>query len=155
MTEMSYIEAVNYVNNMTKPNVISCLSREENYYHYDQEDGISIVSEWNLVCENTMLRTEAQSSLALGKLIGAFVFGIIADKYGRKVSFIISSIIYIVCGPIAGVVPWYTVFIIARVGIGIAASGTYHTAYTICRFTFESHVKMSFDFIMVFFFFSK
>lgn len=137
MAEMSYIEAVIYINNMAKPNVISCLSRNENYYHYDQEIGISIVPEWNLVCENTVLRTEAQSSLALGKLIGAFVFGIIADKYGRKASFIISSIIYIICGPIAGVVPWYSVFILARVGIGIAASGTYHTAYTICMLKFE------------------
>lgn len=122
------------VNNMTKPNVISCLSRDENYYHYDQAEGISIVPEWNLVCENTILRTEAQSSLAFGKMIGAFVFGIIADKYGRKASFVISSIIYIICAPVAGLVPWYNVFILARVGTGIAGSGTYHTAYTICRF---------------------
>lgn len=133
---MSYSNAVIYVQNMSEYNVISCLSREENYYHYDQEDGISIVPEWNLVCENSVMRTGAQSSLALGKLIGAFVFGIIADKYGRKPSFVISSIIYIICGPLAAVVPWYAVFILARVGIGIAGSGTYHTAYTICKFFF-------------------
>lgn len=33
------------------------------------------------MCENSYLRTEAQGALALGKLIGAFLSGIIADKY--------------------------------------------------------------------------
>lgn len=43
------------------------------------------------------------------------------------------AILYIIAGPVAAFVPWYSVFLLARIGIGIAGSGTYHTAYTICK----------------------
>uniref|UniRef100_A0A3Q3NEU4 Solute carrier family 22 member 16 n=3 Tax=Mastacembelus armatus TaxID=205130 RepID=A0A3Q3NEU4_9TELE len=43
----------------------------------------SIVTEWDLVCENEWLAKLCQPSFMLGVLIGALVFGDIADRVGR------------------------------------------------------------------------
>lgn len=42
---------------------------------------------------------------------------------------------YIVCGPLAAVAGTYWLFVLARVGLGLAGSGVYHSAYTIREYT--------------------
>lgn len=42
----------------------------------------SIVTEWDLVCEKEWLAKLSQPTFMLGVLIGALVFGDIADRYG-------------------------------------------------------------------------
>lgn len=54
-------------------------------------------------------------------------------RYGRKTSISISSVIYIICGPVAAVSQSYWLFVAARVGLGIAGSGVYHSGYTVCK----------------------
>lgn len=39
-----------------------------------------INSQWDLVCEHEMKRTAVQVALSVGKFLGAFLFGIVADK---------------------------------------------------------------------------
>lgn len=87
--------------------------------------------QWDLVCDREMKRTAVQVALSVGKFLGAFLFGIVADKYGRKTSITVSSIMYMVCGPLAAVAQSYWLFVGARVGLGLAGSGVYHSAYTI------------------------
>lgn len=36
--------------------------------------------QWDLVCDREVLRTNVQVALSIGKFIGAFLFGILADK---------------------------------------------------------------------------
>lgn len=91
----------------------------------------SIVSEWDLTCERSTLRTNAQVSIALGKLIGGLLFGFLADKFGRKRSFVLACLMYILSSPVAALTYSYLVFVIARFVIGLAGSGVYESAYTI------------------------
>lgn len=55
-------------------------------------------------------------------------------RYGRKTSVTIASILYIICGPVSAFVNIYWLFLICRIGLGLAGSGVYHSAYTIRKF---------------------
>uniref|UniRef100_A0A023F789 Putative synaptic vesicle transporter svop n=2 Tax=Triatoma infestans TaxID=30076 RepID=A0A023F789_TRIIF len=123
--QIGFKEAFNYVQNNKKPTEIKCTS-----YRYE-EDYPTIVDEWDLVCEYTPLKSVAQVAVALGKFLGAFVFGMFADRFGRKKCFVSSCILYIFSGPIAGFAPTYYLFLIMRLLIGIAGSGVYESGYTI------------------------
>lgn len=54
-------------------------------------------------------------------------------RYGRKISFLSSSVVYIISAPLAAAARGYVVFLLLRLLIGAAGSGVYHTAYTLCR----------------------
>jgi hypothetical protein len=45
-------------------------------------------SQWDLVCSRTPLRSTVQMAVALGKFIGALIFGFVADKYSIKIFFL-------------------------------------------------------------------
>uniref|UniRef100_A0A1B6E2F2 Major facilitator superfamily (MFS) profile domain-containing protein n=2 Tax=Clastoptera arizonana TaxID=38151 RepID=A0A1B6E2F2_9HEMI len=127
LAQLEYQEALKYTSQSPKPKLIPCKK-----YDYDETvPKSSIVSEWDLVCENAALRSNAQVSIAIGKFVGGFIFGFIADKFGRKRSFVLSCLLYIVSGPAAGFTQSFLVFTIARFFIGIAGSGVYESAYTI------------------------
>ncbi|XP_014271352.1 organic cation transporter protein [Halyomorpha halys] len=125
--DLGFIEALSYFNKTQKPDVTKC----KNYIYDEETFHETIVSEWNLVCDDLPLRSTAQGSIAIGKLFGAVVFGMISDRYGRKKTFIFSCIMLMVAGPSAAFVESYTVFIIIRLLIGVACSGLFETSYTI------------------------
>ncbi|XP_050430687.1 organic cation transporter protein isoform X2 [Adelges cooleyi] len=99
------------------------------YFNYNTKE--SVTTEWNLVCNNEVLKSSVQAALALGKFVGGFFFGLLSDKYGRKYAFNIAAFIYIVSGPSAALFNSYSLFLAARFFIGIAGAGVYQTAYTI------------------------
>lgn len=84
MFSMSYEQAETYYKEKAKPELISCLDSMETdqniYFHYEQADSLSIIQEWNLVCERNTLKSNVQVALSIGKFIGASVFGILSDK---------------------------------------------------------------------------
>uniref|UniRef100_A0A336N5D9 CSON006806 protein n=1 Tax=Culicoides sonorensis TaxID=179676 RepID=A0A336N5D9_CULSO len=128
---MSYNEASEYVVAMHKPEVIRCGKNHDSYFAYDQKPGTSIVSEWDLVCDKLIYRTNVQMALSVGKFIGSSVLGIVADRWGRKFAFNISAIIYMIAGPLSFLTPWYWIFFFSRFLLGAAGSGVYNSAYTI------------------------
>lgn len=125
--EIGYEVAVQYTNSERKPDFIKC-----NGYIYDEKvPKETIVSEWDLVCDNLPLRSTAQVAVALGKFFGAFVFGLFGDRFGRKKIFALCCLIYIAAGPAGAFVTSYVIFLILRILIGIAGSGVYEAGYTI------------------------
>lgn len=84
MFSMSYEQALTFYKDKPKPELISCLDMmetDQNYYfHYEQAERVSIIPEWNLVCERNALKSNVQVALSIGKFIGASVFGILSDK---------------------------------------------------------------------------
>ncbi|XP_014271301.1 organic cation transporter protein [Halyomorpha halys] len=127
LKDMDFKEALGYFNERQKPDVVKCKS-----YIYDEETvHETIVSEWDLVCDDLPLRSTVQSTVAIGKFFGAVLFGLISDRFGRKKTFIFSSILYMVTGPSAAFVSSYAAFIVLRLLIGLAGSGLYDTGYTI------------------------
>jgi len=55
--------------------------------------------------------------------IGAVIFGIMADRYGRRLPLMINVVFYAVISVLSGLAPSYTVFLILRVLFGIGMGG--------------------------------
>lgn len=96
-----------------------------------QEVRTTIVSEYNLVCSNSWKLDLTQAVLNLGFLMGAFTLGYAADRYGRKVTYLISSFGTGLCGIIVAFAPNFYVFVIFRFLQGVFAKGTWMTCYVI------------------------
>src|SRR5256885_13923065 len=55
--------------------------------------------------------------------VGAFIFGLLADRYGRKIPLMIDLVFYSIVEVLSGLAPNFTTFLILRAlfGIGIGA----------------------------------
>jgi len=87
--------------------------------------------QWNLVCDDVVLKSNIQAAMAVGKFVGGFFFGSIADTYGRKFAFNLAASLYMFFGPLAAIIDSYVLFLTARFLIGVAGSGIYESSYTI------------------------
>lgn len=56
-------------------------------------------------------------------MLGAFIFGIIADKYGRRRVIFISAVLNTLFGIFTAVAPGYYWILTARILVGFALSG--------------------------------
>lgn len=83
-----------------------------------------------MVCEKTADRSSTHMALSLGKLLGSAFFGIVADKYGRKICYAVGIIMLITSGPAGAVVPWYWAFIISRLINGASHAAIQYSSFT-------------------------
>ncbi|PSN53344.1 hypothetical protein C0J52_04084 [Blattella germanica] len=84
----------------------------------------TIVSEWDLVCNRAMMTDVAQATLMSGVLIGNVVFGMAADRIGRKIPLIIAIGIQAITGILCSFSPWFIGFLVARFLMAVATGGT-------------------------------
>ncbi|XP_063696923.1 organic cation transporter protein [Culicoides brevitarsis] len=130
-SNLSYEEAVDMISSMPKPKELNCGQHGNSYFSYDQQKSVSIVTEWDLVCDRLVYRTNVQMALSVGKFFGSSLLGVIADRWGRKLAFNISAVIYMVAGLVSFLTPWYWIFFLSRFLLGMAGSGVYNSAYTL------------------------
>src|SRR3954466_5167648 len=63
-------------------------------------------------------------SLALAmRPIGALIFGLIADRYGRRLPLMLNVIFYAIVSVLSGLAPNYTTFVLLRLLFGIGMGG--------------------------------
>ncbi len=75
-------------------------------------------------------KTDAQISLVitmtmLFRPVGGFVFGILADRYGRRIPLMINMSAFAIAGILTGLVPNYTSLLVVRALFGIVMGGTW------------------------------
>ncbi|XP_058057434.1 organic cation transporter protein [Anopheles bellator] len=132
LSELNYHDALSYTQSHPQPEEVNCLSEgASTEMFYDQPDGVSIVPEWDLICERTALRSTVQVALSIGKFIGASSFGVLSDKFGRKTSFSIAATLYIVSGLLTTFSPVYLLLLLGRIGLGASASGVFYPAFAL------------------------
>jgi SHS family lactate transporter-like MFS transporter len=73
-------------------------------------------------------KTDAELALTLTvtlafRPIGAFIFGLLADRYGRRLPLMIDLIFYSVVEVLSGLAPNYTTFLVLRALFGIGMGG--------------------------------
>ncbi|XP_017026871.1 organic cation transporter protein [Drosophila kikkawai] len=101
-------------------------------YVYDQSKYLnSAVTEWNMVCNRSLLSATSDSLFMLGVLLGSFIFGQMSDKLGRKPTFFASLVIQLIFGVLAAVSPEYFSYTISRMIVGATTSGVFLVAYVI------------------------
>jgi len=99
-------------------------------YKFDDEFWVStMVTEWDLVCEKSWLKTLAKMLLFTGFALGSFGSGLVSDRYGRKVAIWASSVTMVVFGVITSFIPWYPVFVFTWWVTGTMAIACYTAAF--------------------------
>ena len=63
--------------------------------------------------------------------VGAFIFGLMADRYGRRLPLMIDIIFYSVLEVLSGLAPTYTIFFILRLLYGIGLGGEWGVGTTL------------------------
>ncbi|XP_014461339.1 solute carrier family 22 member 16 [Alligator mississippiensis] len=93
-------------------------------YIYDHTKWTStIVTEWDLVCEREWLAKLTQPTFMLGVLIGAVIFGDIADRMGRRHIMWFTSIGQFLFGIVVAFTFDYYSFVVARFLLAMVSSG--------------------------------
>lgn len=76
--------------------------------------------QWDLVCTDNPAAELGQSILQIGGMVGAFLFGMLADHYGRRPALFSAVILYNICGLTTSFSPGFTFFLVLRFIGGIA-----------------------------------
>ncbi|CAH0730021.1 unnamed protein product, partial [Brenthis ino] len=91
----------------------------------------TVVTEWDLVCNKDFFPTLGLVLLAVGGIIGNYIFGYLQDTFGRKPSFFIYLAIECVFGVATAFAQNYYIWIIYRFGVGFTVPAIMATPYVL------------------------
>jgi MFS family permease len=107
--------------------------------HYENGDCVpqfdteytSIVTEWELICSRSSYTNLSQSGYFLGLMIGAWMFGSLADTYGRKKIWFITIVGCIVTGIGYGLSIGFLMFVLFRLLFGMMSQAIVVVGYSL------------------------
>ncbi|ETE64377.1 Solute carrier family 22 member 1, partial [Ophiophagus hannah] len=92
---------------------------------------MSIVTEFNLVCGDSWKLDMFQSAVNGGFLVGSIFAGYLADRFGRKVSLLISVLVTAISGVLVAFSPSYLWSVIFRFIQGLFSKGSWMAGYSL------------------------
>ncbi|XP_026912310.2 solute carrier family 22 member 1 isoform X3 [Acinonyx jubatus] len=91
--------------------------------------GSSIVTEFNLVCDDSWKVDLFQSCVNVGFFLGSLGVGYIADRFGRKFCLLATTLTSAVLGVLTAVAPDYTSLLLFRLLQGLVSKGSWTSGY--------------------------
>ncbi|KAK7907742.1 hypothetical protein WMY93_016354 [Mugilogobius chulae] len=107
----------------------AALTHCKNGWEYDYENRKSFVTEFDLVCSDGWMVDMYQSTINVGFLVGSFVFGYIADRFGRRLSFLMCNVLSLICGASIALAPNFLTVLLLRAVMGLGVKGSWMTCY--------------------------
>ncbi|ERE90645.1 solute carrier family 22 member 7-like protein [Cricetulus griseus] len=93
-------------------------------WEYDHSEFFStIVTEWDLVCEQRGLNKITSTCFFVGMILGAVVFGYLSDRFGRRRLLLVAYVSSLVLGLASAASVNYIMFVITRTLTGSALAG--------------------------------
>jgi len=92
----------------------------------------SLVQEFDLVCDQDVLRSTASSVYMGGQMFGVLASGVLSDLYGRKTMITVTSFLFVVFGCSAAASPSMIVFIILRFFVSACSIALYTCSFVYC-----------------------
>lgn len=96
---------------------------------FDRSEMISAVTDFEMVCSNSILRSHFIMITFCGSFLGAFVTGTVSDLYGRKLVFVTSLIVAMVATVVQLVSPYFWLFLVSRFVQGLSGSGVFAVSF--------------------------
>lgn len=100
-------------------------------WEYDYEGRQSFVTEFDLVCQDAWLVDMYQATLNVGFLVGSIAIGYLADRFGRKMSFLMSNLLNGIAGILVAVAPNYVSLLVFRTLYGFGVKGGWVAGYVL------------------------
>ncbi|XP_043923821.1 solute carrier family 22 member 2-like [Protopterus annectens] len=91
----------------------------------------SVVSQFNLVCDDDWKVDLFQSSLNIGLFIGTIIMGYLADRFGRKICFLFAAFATAVSGVLMAFAQSYSLLLFFRILQGLFSTGAWSIAYVL------------------------
>ncbi|KAI2651689.1 Solute carrier family 22 member 6-A [Labeo rohita] len=86
---------------------------------------------WDLVCENATLNSIGSSIYMFGLLVGAVLFGALADKYGRRMIILIGLAVQAIFGVGVAFAPNFYIYVLLRFVVGMTISAVIMNAFVL------------------------
>ncbi|KAF2905671.1 hypothetical protein ILUMI_00505 [Ignelater luminosus] len=126
-----YIRNLTVVNNTCFKDSFINKAERCNAWVYDENER-TIVNDWNITCiENQWMLSLVGSSHFAGIIVGSALFGVLADRYGRKMIFIFCIVLMSISGVIQIFSPEYITFTTFVFINALGTAGIYPLAFII------------------------
>lgn len=145
--------AYNY--SCTSPDVSDCVDTsskmacDDGYVFDDSIFPETVITEFQLVCDDVVLDSLATALYMVGVLIGSVVFGIVSDKFGRKIVLIGSSLTAFVALFGSAFTHNYVWFVIMRVLLAAFGYGIFLSSFVylieICENKYRSFLGIGYQ----------
>ena len=98
----------------------------------------ALASDWNLTAKTIAWIGSVNS---IGMAVGAFMFGLMADRFGRRTIFIATLLLFSVASGLTALTTGLTAFLILRFFIGLGLGGELPVASTLVAESVEPHER--------------